>query len=726
MRKLSIIIVAIAMSCVACTGSDNARYVNTFIGNAYHGHTFPGACVPFGNMQVSPESGNCAWRYCGGFHYEDDAILGFAQNHLNGTGIPDLGDILMLPFSDSIAEFRSRYDRERQYSTPGYYTVYLTDADVSVELTATERTSMHRYRYGNPEEARLLVDLQSGLVSKPKRFKNRVISASVDMPDSCTITGAHEVKAWVQRKFFYVVEFDHPYTVERVLPPNDGDKAPRYILRFDMQGDETLQSKVAISTVDIDGARKSLAMENPGWNFDKIRKAAYGKWNAILSRVEAEGDEEALTNFYTSLYHLCIQPNVISDTDGRYRNGKDEIAQAPDGVYYSTFSLWDTYRAAHPMYTILVPERVDGMINSMLEHYKVYGFLPIWSLWGIENYCMIGNHAIPVIVDAYLKGFRGFDVDLAYKAMYDSSTISHRNSDWETYEKYGYMPFDIRLKNSVSKTLETAYDDYCLALMANELGYDEDYVHFSKRADAYKCHYDSESGLMRGVDSHGNWRTPFKPLQLLNIGDVGDYVEGNAWQYTWHVQHDVKGLIDLMGGNDAYCDKLDELFSLEAPDSLTGSVVDVTGLIGQYAHGNEPCHHVIYTYAMAGRPWRTQELVREVLDRFYLAKPDGLCGNDDCGQMSAWYMFAAMGFYPVNPCGGEYVLGAPQLDRITLNLANGKRFEIRAYDLSRDNKYVERVLLNGNPVDGYSISHEDIVKGGLLEFYMTDKPVKKL
>ena len=519
--------------------------------------------------------------------------------------------------------------------------------------------------------------------------------------------------------------FDKSYKVKEMLPAWEGEKAKRFVLSFDLKRGEALQVKIALSTVSVGGAKASLQKENPDWDFDKTKGETYQKWNTLLQRVRVEGTDKQKINFYTSLYHLYIQPNNIADTDGRYRGANDSVSTSPSGEYYSTLSLWDTYRAAHPLYTILAPERVNGMVSSMLAHHKVYGYLPIWTLWGKENYCMIGNHAIPVIVDAYLKGFDGFDKREAYKAIKESSTASHRNSDWEVYNKYGYYPFDIMTAESVSKTLESAYDDYCVAQMAKSLDEMGDFEYFMKRSRYYKNLFDPETKFMRGKDSKGNWRTPFHPMRLFHAGEVGgDFTEGNSWQYTWHVQQDVKGLIELLGGKDVFANKLDSLFAMEADSQEMGEVLDVTGLIGQYAHGNEPSHHVIYLYNYVNRPWRTQELVREVFDRFYLARPDGLCGNDDCGQMSAWYVFSAMGFYPVNPCGGEYVIGAPQLKEVIIDLPSQKQFTVKAINLSKTNKYIKSIMLNGEVLEGGILHHSDIMNGGLLEFIMEDHPDK--
>lgn len=704
---------------------DYTQYVNPFIGNADNGHTFPGACVPFGLIQASPESGVGSWRYCSGFNYDDEFIEGFAQTHLNGTGVPDLGDILMFPFCGEVKEgtYRSTYNRATQKASPGYYAVTLTDANVNVELTATARTAFHRYTFKG-HDPHILLDLQRGLVGNKDKIKDRVLQAEISMPDSYTITGHNEVRAWVQRHYYYVIQFDKPYTVSEELPAFEGEKAKRLLLSFNTKPGETVQVKVALSTVSVDGAQTSMKKESPNWDFTTVKQAAKKQWNELLSRAHVTGTDTERINFYTSMYHLFVQPNNIADTDGKYRGIDDKIHTATIGDYYSTLSLWDTYRAAHPLYTLLTPERVDGMIQSMISHFNIQGFLPIWTLWGKENYCMIGNHAIPVIVDAYLKGFNGFNVENAYQAIRETSMKSHLNSDWKTYNNFGYYPFDIVTVESVSRTLESAYDDYCVAQMAKTLGKDGDYAYFSQRANYYKNLYDMETKLMRGKDSKGQWRTPFDTFLLSHAyTSGGDYTEGNAWQYTWHVQHDIKGLIELMGSKEYFVTKLDSLFFLDTQVKSDGFVGDVTGLIGQYAHGNEPSHHVAYLYSYADRKDKTQALIREIFDRFYLPKPDGLCGNDDCGQMSAWYIFSAMGFYPVNPVGGEYILGAPQISKVSLTLPANKTFTMEAKGLSKENRYVQSVEWNGKPITGLSIHHQDIIQGGTLTFTMTDTPI---
>ena len=705
--------------------TDYCRFVNTLIGTADNGHTYPGATSPFGLIQASPETGNDGWRYCSGFNLADDSILGFAQTHFSGTGGPGLGDILLLPFSQNKTNFpyKSRYDKDSQVATAGYYCVHLPDEGIFSEVTTTQRTAFYRFVYSKSEAPKqLLVDLQNGIAGWGKNVNQLVLSAVVDTSDAKMITGHNDIEAWARRQCFYAIQFDKPCLSKSVLNHQPDQKAERLILTFNT---DTLLVKVGVSTVSVEGALQALETENSQWNFDKVRSRNQSEWNRLLSVIKIDGTDDEKINFYTSMYHTLIQPNNLTDVDGRYRGADDEVAQAGKGGYYSTFSLWDTYRASHPLYTLITPERVDAMVQSMVSHFERTGVLPIWTFWGKETYCMIGNHSVPVIVDAYLKGFRGFDVEKAYQAIRTTLTSSHLNSDWETYNRYGYYPYDIVNVESVSRTLESTFDDYCAALLAKALGKTDDYKMFLKRSEYWKNLLDPSTHLMRGRDSNGRWRTPFNSLLLSHATTAGgDYTEGNAWQYTWHVQHDIKTLIERMGGSEIFAGKLDTLFFLESKEKNTGFTQDVSGLIGQYAHGNEPSHHVAYLYNYVGQSWKTQQLIREIFDRFYLPKPDGLCGNDDCGQMSSWYVFSALGFYPVNPVSQEYVLGAPQIPHAVIRLPHSRQFVVEAHDLSKENKYVKAVYLNGKSVESFTIKHQDILKGGRLVFHMTDQPNK--
>ena len=700
--------------------TDYTQYVNTFIGAADNGHTFPGACRPFGMIQTSPVTGAVGWRYCSEYVYEDSVIWGFTQTHLNGTGCMDLGDILVMPVTGNRHRawdgYRSSFQKNSESATPGYYTVTLDEPGVKVELTATLHTALHRYTYNKADSASVLIDLQHGPAWNEKQYHSQVKACDVKWENDSTLSGHVRNSVWVDQDYFFTLQFNRPVISTVDLPMGETEKGRRIVATFDLQPGEEVLMKIAMSTTGVEGAKANMAAEQPGWDFEGTRKQAKDEWNSYLSRIEMEGTPDEMTNFYTCFYHALIQPNEISDVDGKYRNAADSIVTATGGKFYSTFSLWDTYRAAHPFYTMIVPERVDGFVNSLIDQAEVQGFLPIWGLWGKENYCMIANHGVSVVAEAYAKGFKGFDAERAFQAIKQTQTVSHKlKSNWEDYMKYGYFPTDLTAAESVSSTLESVYDDYAAADMARRMGKTEDAAYFSKRADFYKNLFDPTTKFMRPRKSDGTWKSPFDPTQAAHAeSNGGDYTEGNAWQYTWHVQHDVPGLIALLGGEEAFTNKLDSLFTVE----LRTQLADVTGLIGNYAHGNEPSHHVTYLYTLAGKPERTQELIRQIFDTQYRPAPDGLCGNDDCGQMSAWYMFSAMGFYPVNPVSGEYVFGAPQMPKFVLHLQGGKTFTVLAEGLSKEHKYVESITLNGEPYTKNYITHEDIMKGGTLVYKM--------
>ena len=707
------------------TGEGYGKYVNPFVGTTMTGHTFPNATYPFGFMQPGPQTGNFEWKYCAGYRYEDSQIWGFSQNRLNGTGIPDLGDLLMMPFSGTPGEnYKSSFSHDTEKASPGYYAVSLVDNAVDVELTTTAHVAMHKYTF-KKEKPGVYINFQSAQVSSEDQLNTRVLEAEVNIEDNQTITGHHSVTGWTRRQFFYVIKFDKPFTSSEDLPQDERNKAPIKVFYFDGKEGDVLQAKVSISTVSIEGAKNKMEAELSDWDFAQVKKNAENAWEELLSRVKVEGSDEQKQNFYTSLYHLFIQPHDIADLDGKYRGPKDSVLVSPFGKYYSTLSLWDTFRAAHPLYTLLTPDYVPDLVNSMVLHAEAYGYLPIWALWGKETYCMIGNHGLPPVVEACLRDIPGVDQERAYKMVKQTLTIpTHRKYNWEMYDKYGYFPYDLVKEESVSRTLECSYNDWCAAQLAKKLGYNDDYEFFMKRSNYYKNLFDPESKLMRGKDSKGAWKTPFDKFHLSHAGTAGgDYTEGNAWQYTWHVLQDPEGLIELLGGKEAFTTKLDSLFQLPDIKTETGGFTgDVSGLIGQYAHGNEPSHHVIYLFSLADKKYRTQELVREVFDKFYHPVPDGLCGNDDCGQMSAWYVFSAMGFYPLNTVSGEYVLGAPQVPKATMTLGNGKTFTTEAKNLSKTNKYVKSVKLNDVEITAPVITYAQILSGGTLVFEMTDTP----
>mgnify|MGYP002600241926 FL=1 len=736
MKKLSVFLYTLALGSAfySCSTAkqdtpqtDYTQYVDPFIGAADNGHTFPGACRPFGMIQTSPVTGAVGWRYCSEYMYADSIIWGFTQTHLNGTGCMDLGDILVMPFTGERHRtwdaYRSSFSKTSENATPGYYTVTLDQAKVKAELTATTHAALHRYTYEQADSASILIDLQHGPAWNEKQYHSQVNSCEVNWENDSTLTGHVNNKVWVDQDYYFVMQFSRPVIDHFELPMAEIEKGKRLVASFNIQPGEEVLMKVALSTTGVEGAKANMAAEVPEWDFEGIRTAAKADWNSYLSRIEVEGTDEEKTNFYTSFYHALIQPNEISDVDGRYRNAADSVVNATGGKFYSTFSLWDTYRAAHPFYTLMVPERVDGFINSLVDQAEVQGYLPIWGLWGKENFCMVANHGVSVVAEAYAKGFRGFDAERAFNAIKQTQTVSHPlKSNWENYMKYGYFPTDLTEAESVSSTLESVYDDYAAADMAKRMGKTEDAAYFARRADFYKNLFDSSTQFMRPKKSDGTWKSPFNPSQIGHAESVGgDYTEGNAWQYTWHVQHDVPGLIALFGGEEPFLNKLDSLFTLK----LETTQADVTGLIGQYAHGNEPSHHIVHLYNYVNQSWKTQQLIDTILHTQYFNNPNGLSGNEDCGQMSAWYVLNAMGFYQVCPGSPIYSVGRPIFDKVTINLPNGKVFEIIANNNSRTNKYIQSIRLDNILLESPFFMHSDIMKGGKIVMEMGNTPVKQ-
>ena len=690
----------------ACTRSvDYTQYVNVFAGTDGVGHCHPCATTPFGAIQAGPQTGNFGWDYCGGYQWADTRIQGFSQNRIDGTGSSELGDLLMMPFTGETLreDYGSRFDKASESAGPGFYTCYLEDFGIKAEVSCTPHVAIHRYTADGGEPLKLLLDLQSAQIGSEERMFRRVTEAWQDWSDSTRVIGFTHSKAWNDRIIYYDIEFSRPYTVSAILPLRDtAERIARRVLDFGPSA-EPLLVKAAISVESVDGARGSIAAELPDWDFETIRNSAKQAWNGHLGRIEVEADPVHKRIFYTAMYHLMMHPNNIADA-----------GKAP---FFSTMSLWDTFRAAHPLFTILCPEIVDGVVNSCMRYYSQQGFLPIWTLGGTDNYGMIGNHSVPVIVDAWMKGFKGFDPETLYQAIRRSLTENHIKYDWGAYDHCGYFPDDVTLVESVSRTLECGFDDWCAARMAEGLGHTEDAAFFDRRAGYWHNVFDPELKLMRARDSQGRWETPFDPFKVGHWKTGGAFTEGNSWQYTWHVLQDIPGLIGAMGGREAFVARLDSLFTLTG-DLGSGETVDVSGLVGQYAHGNEPSHHVIYLYTLAGAPDKAADLLHEVWESQYKDGPDGLSGNDDCGAMSAWYIFSAMGFYPVKPCGGQYVIGAPQLPRMTLKLPDGKTFTVLAKGLSPEHRHVASVSLNGRPLDDWTIRHEDILGGGTLTFTM--------
>ena len=673
-------------------------YVNPYVGCADNGHCFAAAAYPFGMVQAGPDTGTESWDYCSGYRYADEEIKVFSQTHISGTGCNDMGDVALMP-----GVVPSKYDKKTQVAQPGYYAVTL-DTGCALETTVAPHSSIYHFNFTS--EPKILLDLQWGIVF-PGNLSRHVLKSDIKHTETEFTVWAN-VRNWVNREYSAVVQFSAPFTVEQIAER-------KFVLTFKQK---EFYGKVGMSTVSIEKARKNLEAEIPAWDFAGVKAAAQAAWEELLERVELPSATLAQKqNFYTSLYHLFIQPNNIADVDGQYRGADGKVAQAKGGVYYSTLSLWDTFRTAHPLYTLLVPERVEGFCDTIIAHHKAAGFMPIWTLWGKDNQCMIGTHSVPVLVDAYFKGFK-VDPNEAMKCINETLRQNHPGrgkENWDLLNEYGYYPFDKIRGESAARTLECAYDDWCAMKLAQALGRTDDAQFYAKRAQNWKNLFDKSVGLVRGRNTKGEWRTPYDPFQLGHGADTpNDFTEGNAWQYTWHVMQDPEGLMAMFGSKEAFCAKLNSLFEQPEKTEGQGFVLDVSGLIGQYAHGNEPSHHTVYFFTLAGQPRRTAELVRQVCDKFYRPEVDGLCGNDDCGQMSAWYLFSAMGFYPFNPCGGEYVLGAPQIGEFIVN----KRLHIVANGLSRDAKYVKRTTLNGKTITT-KLTHKDLATGGELVFEMS-------
>lgn len=730
MKKNSIIILLILFiitdSCKNNQSFYPADYVDPFIGTDYHGHVFPGATLPFGMVQLSPDNGTNGWDWCSGYHYSDRSIAGFGHTHLSGTGIGDLADIVFLPSMDdfmegyddersSIAfESRSSFRHINEQAEPGYYSVKL-DNGVTVCLTATKRAGLQRYIAERDGVMNILLDLGFAI------NWDRPVECSV-LFDGQTLKGKRISTGWAQRQYqYFATRFSkEPSKVKGVKNglfneelSVEGDRIGM-IFSFDVKKGEEILVKTGLSAVDEKGAELNLDSEIPGWDFEKVRKSALNEWNKELGVIEASAvNPELLKVFYTALYHSMIAPYIYSDHDGRYRGADGEIHQSANFTNYTVFSLWDTFRAAHPLFTVIQPERVTDMINAMLNIYLEQGKLPVWSLMANETNTMIGYHAVPVITDAMIKGLEGFDYELAFEAAKHSSMLDFEGLDH--LRRYGYIPADLE-NESVSKTLEYCYDDWCIAQMAGILGKEEDFVNYSNRSLYYRNIFDSETGFMRGKLSDGTWKTPFDPLFSSHRQD--EYTEGNAWQYTWFVPHDVKGLVELMGGESIFLQKLDSLFLQEVGVTGENASSDISGLIGAYAHGNEPGHHTAYMFRMAGNPDRTAEIVRRIMTEMYHTGKDGLCGNEDCGQMSAWYVFSAMGLYPFNPAEGKYVFGSPMLDKVVINLPGNKKFIIKAENNSPQNIYIRSISLNGEIIDRNYISHDELMSGGVLVFTM--------
>ena len=727
--------------------NDNTKYVNTFIGTGGHGHTFPGATTPYGMVQLSPDTRTIGWDACGGYHYTDSSILGFSHTHLSGTGISDLGDFLFMPFAgepkitpgtpeDPDSGYRSRFSHDDEVASPGFYSVVLKDYNIKAELTATTRAGFHKYTYIEGGKSGIIIDLSHTI------YKDSKPSHEFKILNDTEIAGYKGSGGWaVSQDIYFHAKFSKPFTCtfyengKKVeLLPNTKYKKLIAVLSFNTNPGEEVLSKVGISSVDYTGAKNNLETEITHWDFNRVKNAAHQLWKTELSKINVKGgSENEKTIFYTSLYHTSISPNIFSDVDGRYRGMDRKIHNSDKQNIYTVFSLWDTFRAYNPLKTILDPSRTNEFINTLLSKYDQGGALPMWELQGNETGCMIGYHAVPVIVDAYKKGIRDFDINKAYKAILSAPTYDTINVFFPSKavqeelmpkgklynETMNYIPADLE-NESVSKALEYAYDDWCIAQMAKDLGNTDDYERFMKRSKKYTQYFDTTTGFMRGKNQDGKWREPFDPSFSRHRKD--DYTEGNAYQWSWFVPHDVPGLIDLVGGKDTFIKKLDKLFT--ASSELKGNEVsnDISGFIGQYAHGNEPSHHITHLYNFVGQPWKTQELTDQIMKELYFNNPNGLAGNEDCGQMSAWYVLNAMGFYSFCPGDTTYSIGRPIFDEVEINLQSGKKFTIKAKNNSSTNKYIQTTKLNGKDLTTPFFNHEQLISGGSLEFQMNNVP----
>jgi len=704
------------------------NYVNPFIGTDGPGNTYPGATVPFGMVQLSPDIGIPGWDRIAGYYYQDSIISGFSHMHLTGTGAGDLYDILVMPtnskFSKRIEEnsFKpfSSFSHDKETASPGYYSVDLLDYEIKAELTATERTGIHQYTFPKDDKTEIHIDLGYALNwdSPTETYFNVV--------DNTTIEGYRKSTGWAKdQRVYFVIKVSKPFESYQIFKNDTLTTSPvtakntKIILEYATTEGEQIILKTGVSTANIGGAHKSLDIEAPDFNFDAIRNKAEEKWEKELQKIKISTTDVTKKHiFYTMLYQSMLAPTLLSDHNGNYKGANDSIVKANGFNRYDTFSLWDTYRAAHPLYTVIHPERTSDMINSLLAHYKETGLLPVWSMQGNETNMMIGYHAVPVIVDAYFKGI-GFDTDLAFEACIASATDNSRQID--EYMELGYVPVDEHHENwSVSKTLEYAYDDWCIAQFAKALGKTEAYNQFLKRSENWRNVYDSQSTFMRPKLKNGAFVKEFIPKEYTPY-----FCESNAWQYFWSVQHNVEGLTAIIGGKELLEKKLDTMFSLNPlpEDKLP---IFSTGMIGQYAHGNEPSHHVAYLYNYIEKPWKTQELVREILETQYKNEPNGHCGNEDCGQMSSWYVFSALGFYPVNPAQGVYAFGSPIVDAATLNLESGNKFTVKTKNNSPQNKYIQTIELNGEVIERNYIKHSEIMNGGTLIFTMGNLPNKNV
>lgn len=730
MKKLLLSVCAFSLTLATLQAGEITKYVNPFIGTGaidggLSGNNYPGATSPFGMIQLSPDTSEAPnWGDASGYDYNRNTIFGFSHTRLSGTGASDLIDITLMPTSSGRTSSAFTHDEEK--ARPGYYQVMLKDENINAELTTTQRNGIHRYQYPAGKDAEIILDMDHS--ADKGSWGRRIINSQIRILNDHAVEGYRIITGWAKlRKIYFYMEFSSPILTSTL---RDGGRVHENTavingtnlhgcFRFGQLNGKPLTCKVALSSVSMENARQNMEQEAPHWDFDRYVAAADADWEKQLGKIEVKGTEVQKEIFYTALYHTMIQPNTMSDVNGEYMAADYTTRKvANNETHYTTFSLWDTFRASHPLYTLLEPERVTDFVKSMIRQYEYYGYLPIWQLWGQDNYCMIGNHSIPVITDAILKGILGIDMEKAYEAVYNSSVTSHPNSPFEVWEKYGFMPENIQTQ-SVSITLEQAFDDWCVAQLAAKLNKDADYQRFHKRSEYYRNLFHPKTKFFQSKNDKGEWIEPFDPYQYGGNGGH-PFTEGNAWQYFWYVPHNIQALMELTGGTKAFEQKLDTFFTSTYKSEQMNH--NASGFVGQYAHGNEPSHHVAYLYNFAGQPWKTQKYVSHILNTLYNNTSSGYAGNDDCGQMSAWYVFSAMGFYPVNPADGRYVIGSPLLDECTLKLAGNKEFRIRTIRKSPEDIYIQSVTLNGKKHKDFFITHQDIMNGGTMVFKMGKKP----
>lgn len=730
MKKLLLSVCAFSLTLATLQAGEITKYVNPFIGTGaidggLSGNNYPGATSPFGMIQLSPDTSEAPnWGDASGYDYNRNTIFGFSHTRLSGTGASDLIDITLMPTSSGRTSSAFTHDEEK--ARPGYYQVMLKDEGINAELTTTQRNGIHRYQYPAGKDTEIILDMDHS--ADKGSWGRRIINSQIRILNDHAVEGYRIITGWAKlRKIYFYMEFSSPILTSTL---RDGGRVHENTavingtnlhgcFRFGQLNGKPLTCKVALSSVSMENARQNMEQEAPHWDFDRYVAAADSDWEKQLGKIEVKGTEVQKEIFYTALYHTMIQPNTMSDVNGEYMAADYTTRKvANNETHYTTFSLWDTFRASHPLYTLLEPERVTDFVKSMIRQYEYYGYLPIWQLWGQDNYCMIGNHSIPVITDAILKGIPGIDVEKAYEAVYNSSVTSHPNSPFEVWEKYGFMPENIQTQ-SVSITLEQAFDDWCVAQLAAKLNKDADYQRFHKRSEYYRNLFHPKTKFFQSKNDKGEWIEPFDPYQYGGNGGH-PFTEGNAWQYFWYVPHNIQALMELTGGTKAFEQKLDTFFTSTYKSEQMNH--NASGFVGQYAHGNEPSHHVAYLYNFAGQPWKTQKYVSHILNTLYNNTSSGYAGNDDCGQMSAWYVFSAMGFYPVNPADGRYIIGSPLLDECTLKLAGNKEFRIRTIRKSPEDIYIQSVTLNGKKHKDFFITHQDIMNGGTMVFKMGKKP----